>query len=254
MDAVADMDLGESGAVCPQEAQDCIGTEVTDNADEAGCVQRFVRDDVGGIYRGVSDEQLALYAAQKRPLAFSELLNRFTPIMLRKIGAARPCGMDSDDLMQECSLGLLNAVESYSHDGGASFATYAGVCIDNRLRSVLRGSRRDKNKPLSYYLELSELLEQPEEAAQADPAGTDPEAMVLINEGVGELRAVMRSLLSDVEYSVFTLYLAGQTYEEIARRMAIAPKAVDNAIQRVRRKLKKAVRPPNNHNSGDCAV
>ena len=202
--------------------------------------QGFVRDDVGGKYSGISDEVLVEYARQKRELAFSELLNRFTKMMLAKIAGAHPCGIDADDLMQECSLGLLDAVESYSPQAGASFATYAGVCMDNRVRSAMRKSAREKNRPLSCYLELSELEEQPEVAIQAD-AGADPEAMVLINEGVEELRTRIKSLLTDVEYKVFTLYLSGRSYEETAKSLGITSKAVDNAIQRVRRKLRKAV-------------
>ena len=199
----------------------------------------FVREDVGGLYRGVPDDELALLAARNQPHAYSELLNRFTKIMLTKIAALRPYGIDADDLMQECSLGLLSAVRGFSPGEGASFRTYAGICIDNRLRSAIRGSTRAKHKPLSGYMELSDF-EQTNAIELAD-AGADPEAQILINESVAELKQRTLSLLSDVEYRVFQLYLAGRSYQQIANALNITTKAVDNAVQRVRRKLKKVV-------------
>jgi len=191
-------------------------------------------------FDGFSDDELAVLVAQEQQ-AFPELLNRFHNIILYKIASVKTCGMDADDLMQEASLGLYDAVRSFSADKNASFRTYAGVCIDNRLRSAVRKSARDKNKPLSHYLELSDYYKQEDAFSSAD-AGTDPEAMVLINESAAELHQQLQKLLSKKEYLVFTQYhLNGCSYEDIAKSLGMGSKAVDNALQRVRRKLKNAL-------------
>ncbi len=200
----------------------------------------MVLEDVNERFRGIPDEELAALAAQE-PQAFSELLGRYYRIILYKVANVKACGMDADDLMQEASLGLYSAVRGYSDRESASFRTYAGVCIDNRLRSAIRNSARDKNKPLSHYMELSDYYRQ-EDAFSAADAGTDPEATVLIDESVAELRQRLRELLSEKEYQVFTQYhLNDCSYEDIAKCLGMDAKAVDNALQRVRRKLKNAL-------------
>ena len=197
----------------------------------------FWCEDTGNIFNGVSDEELVRLAAEKHPQAFSELLNRYTKLMLYKISCVKPAGDEAQDLMQECSLALLDAAESYSSDGKASFRTYAGVCIDNRLRSVMRRSETDKNKPLSGYMELSDYLSRSEGSGEVS-GGTDPEEQILINESIAELHQWLKQELSELEYKVFTMYLAGRSYQDIAKSAGIAEKAVNNALQRVRRKLK----------------
>lgn len=193
-------------------------------------------------YVGVSDDALAalIFPGDSRTVAsadsaaFTELFCRFADLMLYRIAGMRPCGLDADDLMQECSIGLLNAARGFRSDGAASFRTYATVCIDNRLRSVVRGSLRNGQRPLREYVELSEL--DGDSAELADPT-PDPEALVLISESVSELRDRMASMLSETEFSVFTEYLSGASYEQIAAKLGISTKSVDNAIQRARRKL-----------------
>jgi len=196
--------------------------------------------DVGNRFDGVSDEELALMALKEQQ-AFPELLNRYYRIILYKVASVKACGMDADDLMQEASLGLYSAVRTFCAKENTSFRTYAGVCIDNRLRSAVRNSARDKNKPLTHYMELSDYYRQEDAFSTAD-TGTDPEATVLIDESVAELRQRLRELLSEKEYQVFTQYhLNDCSYEDIAKCLGMEAKAVDNALQRVRRKLKKSL-------------
>ncbi len=202
-----------------------------------GLQHRMVLEDVADRYLGVSDEELAALSARE-PQAFPELLSRYYHIILYKVAHVKACGMDADDLMQEASLGLFSAARSFSAGQAASFRTYAGVCIDNRLRSAVRNSAREKNRPLSQYMELSDYYRQEDTA----DAGADPEALVLIDESVAELKQRLRELLSEREYQVFTQYhMHDCSYEEIAGCLGMDAKAVDNALQRVRRKLKKAL-------------
>ena len=199
--------------------------------------RNFVREDVGDMFLGINDEELARLAEKKHPHAFSELLNRYTRLMLYKISCIRPGGLEADDFMQECSLALLDAVGSYSSENKASFKTYAGVCIDNRLKSVLRKSESEKNKPMLGYVEINDYLES-SEAGSAVSKGSDPEEQILISESAAELRQRLTELLSKTEYEVFSMYLNGRSYEDIAKSIGVSQKTVDNALQRVRRKLK----------------
>lgn len=199
--------------------------------------RNFVREDMGDMFLGINDEELARLAKNKHPHAFSELLNRYTKLMLYKISCVKPGGSEADDFMQECSLALLDAVDSYSSENKASFKTFAGVCIDNRLKSVLRKSESEKNKPLLGYVEITDYLES-SDAGSAASKGNDPEEQMLINESVAELRQRLAEQLSDTEYKVFFMYLNGRSYENIAKNIGVSQKTVDNALQRVRRKLK----------------
>lgn len=199
--------------------------------------RNFVREDVGDMFLGINDEELACLAKNKHPHAFSELLNRYTKLMLYKISCIRPDGSEADDFMQECSLALLDAVDSYSSENKASFRTYAGVCIDNRLKSVLRKSVSEKNKPLSGYVEINDYFSS-SEAGSAVSKGSDPEEQILVRESVTELRQRLAEQLSKTEYEVFSMYLNGRSYEDIAKSIGVSQKTVDNALQRVRRKLK----------------
>ena len=197
----------------------------------------FVREDVGDMFLGTTDEELARLVMEKQPHSFSEMLNRYTRLMLYKISCIRSGAAEADDLMQECSLGLLDAAENFSAEGAASFRTYAGICIENRLKTVMRMSGSEKNKPLRGYVEISDYLE----GSDADDTlgkGVDPEEQILIKESVSELRQKLKELLSKREYKVFSLYLNGCSYDEIAKKVGISPKAVDNALQRARRKLR----------------
>lgn len=165
--------------------------------------------------------------------AFTLLLERYNGVILSKVAGVRTYGLEVDDLVQECALGLLDAVSGYRPEGSASFRTYAGVCIDNRLRSAFRRAGRMKNRIVSESVELTEDYS----AAATD----DPEKLMLARESAAEIRRFITELLTPTEYNVLMLNLSGKTYAETARQCGMSAKAVDNALQRVRRKLKDAV-------------
>ena len=165
--------------------------------------------------------------------AFSLLLERYKKTILAKISAVHS-DAEADDLAQECALGLLDAAESYDRNGGASFHTYASVCMDNRLRSAVRRSLREKNLINSRS---SALEEEMPSVSQSD----DPEKLMLARESAAQLWRLINEFLSPTEYNVLMLSLSGCSYAEIARRLDITVKSVDNALQRVRHKIKDAV-------------
>ena len=158
--------------------------------------------------------------------AFAAIVARMTPLIHAQVRSYRCTGIEDEDLAQEALLGLLAAVRSYCADRGASFTTYATACIRHRLISVIRryGSRADYEMPLEEDLDLTD-------------AAADPALRLQEQEALSGLLTQLRQRLTPLEYSVLLLRLSDLSYEEIAHRLSTTKKAVDNAVQRLRRKL-----------------
>lgn len=183
---------------------------------------------IGPAFRDLSDEQLVSLAATENEEAFACLVSRYSA-MLHRLSAqySGTSPLDTEDLAQEGLLGLLSAVRSYRPDGEAAFGTFACTCMRNRMLSAVR---RAQGTPLP--------LAEPDEPAAADVASVDdPAALLVRQEELESLRAHLRSVLTELEYRVLMRYLGAYSYEEIAASLAISRKAVDNALQRLRRKL-----------------
>ncbi len=166
-------------------------------------------------------------AARGDEEAFAAVADRMAPIIRSAVQSFESLGLDADDLEQEASLGLLAAVRTYRPDGGAAFTTYATTCIRNRLTSVARrhGARI--------------RTEQPFEGDSDLPVDTDsdPARRMLEQEALTRLQEQLRQRLTDLEYRVLLARLTDLSYEEIAARLGVSKKAVDNAVQRLRRKM-----------------
>ena len=166
---------------------------------------------------------------------------------------ARPLflvGGDSEDLIQEGTFGLLSAIRRYDPADGASFSTYAERCIRMRLLSAIKSASRLKHVPLNDGISLEQLSEDPGTDILSLPelVRHDPEDLILAKESKEELRAASSRCLSRFEIKVLDLYLEGLSYREIAERLCRNAKSVDNAVQRIRRKLAREM------NLGDISI
>ena len=188
-----------------------------------------------------SDEDLCNRVAQGDRDAEEALVRRYTR-MVRM--CARPyflAGGDSEDLIQEGMVGLLHAIREYDPGREASFRHYAQVCIQNRLISAIKAAARDKHTPLNNYVSIETPLF--DGFTIHDTCGTDhrrlenPEDTLIGREEVQERMNVLQDGLSGLEARVLRLYLSGLSYSEIAAEVKRSPKSVDNAVQRIRRKL-----------------
>ena len=177
-----------------------------------------------------SDEELAQAAREGCEEAFTRLVYRHTPMIQRQAARYRRDTLEAEDLAQEGLLGLLAAVRTFRPDGGAQFSTYASICVRNRMVSALR--RIDTAAPV-----LSTVEENGWEGQEPVDGQADPEQRVLDREAMDHLREKLKNLLTSLEYQVLMQYLSAYTYEEIADSLQVGVKAVDNALQRVRRKL-----------------
>lgn len=172
------------------------------------------------------EEALVALACQNDEEAFVRLASRYTALLQTLANKYTKSVSETDDLVQEGMLGLLSAVQRYRPAKGVPFRSFALVCIRNRMLSALRQRRgveavsiddEDKPAPLT--------------------GGEDPESVVLQQEKQEQLQELLRSTLSALEYNVLMAFLNGYSYREIARYLSVDDKAVDNALQRLRRKL-----------------
>lgn len=162
------------------------------------------------------------------------ILNKYKKTVRNKAKALYLMGGDEDDLIQEGMIGLFKAVVDYRFDKDASFATFANTCISRQMYNAIQMALRKKHQPLNSYISISEGDVDKEEI------GANPENMVIDRENEHIIRDRVSSLLSALENRVLELMLEGHDYKEIARIMDKTPKTIDNAIQRIKSKLKKA--------------
>ena len=196
-------------------------------------------------YQQQSDEALCALAAQGDGAAEEALISRYTRMVRRLSRPLFLMGGDSEDLIQEGMLGLWNAIREYDPRRDASFRTYAKACIRNRLRSAVRAAARGKHTPLNDHISFETPLF--DGSTIHESCGTDrrrfedPEDSLIVREEVQERMSLLKGQLSGFETKVLRLYLDGSSYSEIASEMKRSPKAVDNAVQRIRRKVARQV-------------
>ena len=170
-----------------------------------------------------------------------QLVQRMRPMLRERCRHHFLVGADPDDLGQEALIGLYLAVRAYDADRGAGFRTFAEVCVTRQLVSAVRAATRLKHGPLNDYVPLHAPAPEGSDRTLADelagPASSDPAEEVVARERAGLLRDRATQALSDLEVEVLRLHVDGVGYREIAVRLQRRAKSVDNALQRIRRKL-----------------
>ncbi len=183
-----------------------------------------------------TDEQLAALAAKGDSRAFDELAARYIPLVGLRASAFYDGGSaisGAEDMGQEGFIGFIDAVRRYNSDMGASFRTFAVLCIDRRMKSVIRASLRKKKVPDSALVWLDDE-QTPDIVA---PSSDNPEQCVIARDDHRALCERIRATASDFENRVLSLFLSGMSYQMIAKKLGSDEKAVGNALQRIRRKL-----------------
>ena len=194
--------------------------------------------------REVEDLRLVLRARNGDSVAMDALLRRYTGFVRLKASSYFIAGGESDDLIQEGLVGLYKAVRDYRWDRESSFRNFAELCITRQIITAVKTSTRNKHTPLNEYVSFS----QTPAAGGGDgdptldellpgPTAHDPVNQVISSEELHSLVACLSSVLSELESSVLSLYLDGHSYEAIAERLECDTKTVDNALQRVKRKV-----------------
>lgn len=183
-------------------------------------------------------------ARQGDAVAMDRLIDRYRGFVRLKASSFFLVGGESDDLVQEGLVGLFKAVRDYRPDRQASFRSFAELCIHRQIISAIKTSMRQKHAPLNTYVSFSHTragANNDQEMSLADvlpsdPAG-DPVNQAISSEELRALVGCLQEVLSELEAGVLTMYLEGRSYEEIAAQLSCTPKTVDNALQRVKRKV-----------------
>lgn len=194
------------------------------------------------MYSDLSDnELLELINEEKNNDAMETLIKRFGPLVTRQSRSLYIIGADEEDLIQEGMIGLVKAVNDYKADKGASFKTFAFMCVRRQMLTAINNSNNRKNIPLNHYISIygdgnGDYVSPLDEMDSG--VITNPEDIMLARLQESDLIKVIESKLSKFEHQVLDEYLTGASYEEIGERLGKTAKSIDNAVQRIRAKLR----------------
>jgi RNA polymerase sporulation-specific sigma factor len=194
--------------------------------------------------RELEDLQLVLKARNGRQDALDELLRRYAGFVRLKASSYFLAGGDSDDLVQEGMIGLYKAVRDFRPDKETSFRSFAEICVTRQIITAIKSATRFKHGPLNTYVSFSHTpAGQDSESdctlgdALPGPSVDDPSVCVISTEELESLVFCLGSGLSSLESDALRLYLEGNSYEDMADELACDTKTIDNALQRVKRKI-----------------
>lgn len=190
-------------------------------------------------YEAFSDEELIQKLRQGEDDITDYILEKYKPLVRKKTNAMYLIGGETEDLIQEGMIGLFKAIRDYKPDKDASFYHFAELCINRQLYSALEASNRKKHQPLNSYISLSEQ-EHPDAVAAELLVDKEsgPEQTVIEQEVWEEYKKRLAQKLSRMENQVLQYYLDGNHYIQIAEMMGKSPKSIDNALQRIRQKIR----------------
>ena len=174
------------------------------------------------------------------------VMNKYKDLVRKKAASMYILGADKDDLIQEGMIGLFKAIRDYDSGRDASFSTFAALCISRQMYSAIKSQARKKHGPLNSYISIyasredtDSSLEAPlEDMLEADPNYV-PEKYVIDQENLQALEDEIERELSDLERQVLDLYITGMSVKKISAVLGRDEKSTDNAMQRIRHKLKK---------------
>jgi RNA polymerase sporulation-specific sigma factor len=185
---------------------------------------------------GLDDEALTRAAQAGNDLALRTLVARYLSVAQRAGRRWYLAGGDRDDVEQEALIGLCEAVRDYDPEQGASFRSFAELCVSRQVLTAVRGATRHKHRPLNRSVSLTRLPDDVVDLRPALAAVADPAEAVVDRVRIDDALASLSARLSPLERQVLALCLERRSYGEIGRRLGRPPKAVDNAVQRIKRK------------------
>ena len=191
----------------------------------------------------ISDDELILRYHDGDDDALVLLLERYRRFAAVRARSYFLVGADTDDIEQEGMIGLFKAVRDFRADREASFRAFAELCITRQVISAVKAATRHKHQPLNQYVSLSGVRGGDEAAERSveellDPhAVPDPADTVIANERMAAMRRSIDETLSGLEVDVLRLYVEGRSYQEISAQLGRHVKSIDNALQRIKRKL-----------------
>lgn len=208
------------------------------------CVNPRVNDEYRR-YVDLTDEQICKLAQEQDDhLAVDYLVDKYKNFVRAKARSYFLIGADKEDIIQEGMIGLYKATRDFKGDRLASFKAFAELCVTRQIITAIKTATRQKHIPLNSYISLNKPIYADETERTlmdvlVEGQGTDPEELFINREEFSDIEAKMGSILSDLEGKVLMGYLDGKSYNEIATEYHRSVKSIDNALQRVKRKLEK---------------
>lgn len=192
-------------------------------------------------YKDVSDEQLIVLLRDGQTEVMDYLMDKYKNLVRKRANALYLIGGETEDLIQEGMIGLFKAIQDYRLDKDASFYHFAEICITRQMYTAVEASQRKKHTPLNTYIPLN-AGQEAEDGMYLEIERSfrtlDPETLFISQETTRQLLKQVNERLSRMERQVLALYLDGMNYHQIAVHMGKTPKSIDNALQRIRGKIK----------------
>jgi RNA polymerase sporulation-specific sigma factor len=192
---------------------------------------------------GKSDDDLVLAARSGDDAALCELLNKYRAFARVKARSYFLVGADREDIVQEGMIGLYKAIRDFNPDMQSSFRAFAELCVTRQIITAIKTATRQKHGPLNNYVSFERPVGSDDDGERVlgdvlpSRAISDPADLVISAERIRALQAHFDEVLSDLETEVLRLYVEGKSYQEIAERLQRHVKSIDNALQRIKRKL-----------------
>ena len=195
-------------------------------------------------YSEFADEKIVELSHNGDSAAEEYLLDKYKNFVRSKARSYFLVGADHEDIVQEGMIGLYKAIRDYRPDKLSSFRAFAELCITRQIITAIKTATRQKHIPLNNYVSLNKPLYDEESDRTLldviiEGRTSDPEEMIINMENIGNIRAKINEVLSGLEQEVLNAYLDGRSYQEIAESLGRHVKSIDNALQRVKRKLEK---------------
>jgi RNA polymerase sporulation-specific sigma factor len=206
---------------------------------EANAEKKFVES-----YDSMLDEEIVLSAREGNTISLEYIINKYKNFVRAKARSYFLIGADKEDIVQEGMIGLYKAIRDFRNDKLSSFRAFAELCITRQIITAIKTATRQKHIPLNSYVSLNKpIYDEESDRTLLDILTatkiTDPEELIISREELVSIEAKIGEILSDLELEVLMSYLQGKSYQEIACDLDRHVKSIDNALQRVKRKLEK---------------
>lgn len=197
-------------------------------------------------YLNLEDEEIVLLGRKGDKDSTDYLIHKYKNLVKLKARAYFLIGADREDVVQEGMIGLYKAIRDYQSDKAMAFKTFAELCVTRQMITAVKNATRQKHIPLNSYISLNRKFydEDSERACielTSEETISDPEQLLIKKEEFNGIENKMGEILSSFEWEVLSLYLNGKSYTEIAKQVKKPIKSIDNALQRVKKKVEKHV-------------
>ena len=207
--------------------------------------KREERENIGSEFDRLTDEEIVVAVKDSEDQAAQNyLINKYRNFVRAKARSYFLIGADREDIIQEGMIGLYKAIRDFRNDKLSSFRAFAELCVTRQIITAIKTATRQKHIPLNSYISLNKpIYDEDSDRTLLDVLSgarvSDPEELVISREEFGDIEGKMEGILSDLEWKVLMSYLDGKSYQEIAAELRRHVKSIDNALQRVKRKLEK---------------